>query len=671
MKSWKSERTGTPWWSITLGLCYYLLVGATLARSSDDWHQTIDQFRSQLRSDVQADDVGGITAAVVVGNQIVWAEGFGWADREKQVPAGVETVYRIGSISKSFATIAMVQLVQSGKINLDDPISHIVPEVDQIRDRPAGSPDITWRHLVTHTSGLVREPALLGHSVGPLDQWEEKTLSAIPTTRYNRSAGESYLYSNIGFATLGVGLGRLSEKPFIDLIETDVIQRLGLKQTGFRVDPAWEAWLATGYANLRDEEGQQQISTRQPAREHTGRGYRVPNGGLYSNVGDLAKWMAAMYGEYDELLLEREWVKEMLRLQTPGDSERGYGLGFQIRHYPDGSRHVGHGGSVSGYRAQVSFDPDARVGVILLRNYDNGQTNLERTAHEFLTRLVAQRPSRQLPVGKADFRFIDWQGNSDRPLHVWTYRPQKFQVDSPIVFVMHGTLRNAETYRQPWISLADELGCLVVCPEFSTEHYGGSYSYHFGNVVSRRGEANPEEKWTFNAIEHLFDHIRERVNGSGNKYYIFGHSAGGQFVHRMVMMKPDARLALAIAANAGSYTLPDFATSFPYGLGGMDYQETRLADALAAPLVIMLGEEDTDPNDRYLPRGESAMAQGPHRFARGQRFMELAEQAAERLGISTEWQITTVPGVGHDNAKLARPAADLISEHHRRVQASR
>ena len=79
----------------------------------------IDAFRERLRADVAADTIGGITAAVVIGDRIVWAEGFGWADRDKRVPAGVETIYRIGSISKTFTAVVLAQLVDRRIIALD------------------------------------------------------------------------------------------------------------------------------------------------------------------------------------------------------------------------------------------------------------------------------------------------------------------------------------------------------------------------------------------------------------------------------------------------------------------------------------------------------------------------------------------------------------------------
>ena len=88
----------------------------------------------------------------------------------------------------------------------------------------------------------------------------------------------------------------------------------------------------------------------------------------------------------------------------------------------------------------------------------------------------------QPPQGKSDFVFVDDQGNADKPIRVWLYRLEKFTADSPIVFVIHGTLRNGETYREPWIPLVEKAGALLVVPEFSLEHYKDIASYQFGNM---------------------------------------------------------------------------------------------------------------------------------------------------------------------------------------------
>ena len=108
-------------------------------------------------------------------------------------------------------------------------------------------------------------------------------------------------------------------------------------------------------------------------RSMRGRGYKVPNGGIYSTVPDLARFIAALSGAIEPQFLDARMRAEVMRVHTPEDPKNGYGLGFVVRVLADGSRIVGHGGSVAGYTAHISFDPERRVGVILLRNYNAGR----------------------------------------------------------------------------------------------------------------------------------------------------------------------------------------------------------------------------------------------------------------------------------------------------------
>jgi pimeloyl-ACP methyl ester carboxylesterase len=267
-----------------------------------------------------------------------------------------------------------------------------------------------------------------------------------------------------------------------------------------------------------------------------------------------------------------------------------------------------------------------------------------------------------VPEGKGQFVFTDQRGNPDKPLRVFTYRPASYTAESPIVFVMHGKLRNAEEYRQPWIPLADRYHCLVVSPEFSEQHYPDIFGYNYGNMRTPDDKPIEESKWSFSAVEHLFDHLRAETGSRRERYHIFGHSAGSQFVHRMLFYKPGARFAKAIAANAGSYTFPTAAITFPFGLGGTSQQEDGLGKVFGVPLVVLLGEKDTDPNDELLPREPEAMEQGPHRFARGKKFFAAAKAAAQALKTDFRWTLATVPGVDHDNAKMAPAAARALFE---------
>jgi poly(3-hydroxybutyrate) depolymerase len=270
---------------------------------------------------------------------------------------------------------------------------------------------------------------------------------------------------------------------------------------------------------------------------------------------------------------------------------------------------------------------------------------------------VGGRGAEAVPVGKSDFVFVDEKGNADKPIRVWLFRPEEFRVNSPIVIVMHGTLRNGETYREPWLPLAERARALVVVPEFSLEHYRDPRTYQFGNLRTKGGQPIEESKWTFAAIEHLFDYLKLLTGSTSERYFLFGHSAGAQFVHRMVLFQGGSRIALAVTANAGSYTMPSFAARFPFGLADSEMTDVRLKAALAVPMLVLLGENDIDPNDKYLPKNAEAMAQGATRFARGHAFFQAAESASERLGVPLAWTKVVVPGVGHDNTRMAPVAA--------------
>jgi hypothetical protein len=146
--------------------------------------------------------------------------------------------------------------------------------------------------------------------------------------------------------------------------------------------------LAAGYQNGQGGS----INAEAPSREHAGRGYKVPNGGVYSTVADLGRFAGAVSGTPGLRILSEGARAEMLRVQTPEDPLRGYGIGFTVQVDGDGRRMVSHGGSVSGYTAHLSLDPDAGIAVILLRNYGSGATNLGGAASRLVRELAGTLP---------------------------------------------------------------------------------------------------------------------------------------------------------------------------------------------------------------------------------------------------------------------------------------
>lgn len=369
--------------SVLLLLCSALPAEGQRSR----WDDAITRFSAAIAADVADDGVGGISAGVMVDGDLVWADGWGLADRETRELMLPSTVSRTGSISKSVTAVLMMMLVDEGVIELDDPVSRYLPEIDGLRDRRNGSEDVTFRHLASHTAGLVREPEWPESVVGPIKEWESRILQSIPRTAFDSIPGARYQYSNIGFGMLGLALSRAAERPFIDLVEEKIFVPLGMTGSSFIVEGGeLEPRLAQGYA-VRDGT----VSGEAPAREHAGRGYKVPNGGVYSTVADLGRFLGAIAGVPGLRILDESSRAEMVRIQTPEDPQRGYGLGFTLAIDDDGNRLVAHGGSVAGYNAYMVVDPDHRVGVVLLRNYTGGTTNLGRVAQSLLEDLRTSR----------------------------------------------------------------------------------------------------------------------------------------------------------------------------------------------------------------------------------------------------------------------------------------
>jgi CubicO group peptidase (beta-lactamase class C family) len=349
----------------------------------DSFQAAISRFEAKLAQDVAEDSMGSISAGVVIGNDVIWVNGFGWADIEKQIPADAETIYRTGSISKSFTAVLMMQMVEKGYFKLDDPVEKYFPEIRDLADKPEDAGLITFRHLASHTSGLIREPKLKGAASGPISQWEDKILASIPKTSYQSLPGEKYSYSNIGFGMLGLAVSRAVGKPFMDLIKENIFDPLGMTSSFFILTDEHISNLSMGYVQRRDGK----VDAEFPAMEHAGRGYKVPNGGIYSTVGDLSKFVAAMTGASSEKIFSEEARKEILKRQTP-EGGSGYGLGFFRQKDEDGFISIGHGGSVAGYNASMVFDPESKIGVVVFRNYNRGKTNLGRSTRNLLKELV-------------------------------------------------------------------------------------------------------------------------------------------------------------------------------------------------------------------------------------------------------------------------------------------
>ncbi|MCE7990527.1 MAG: hypothetical protein HEP71_01050 [Roseivirga sp.] len=260
--------------------------------------------------------------------------------------------------------------------------------------------------------------------------------------------------------------------------------------------------------------------------------------------------------------------------------------------------------------------------------------------------------------GEDYFVMYAYKDSQRKSIKVRTYKPEQWSNGQKIVFVMHGGGRNAKDYLRAWTRMADEHNLLIIAPEFASKFSDiTTNDYQEGNLFTFFGTRNPREEWAYTVVENVFDHIKSANDISNEHYDIFGHSAGGQFVHRMLMLLPEARIETAVAANAGFYTFPDESLKFPYGLRHSGTEsESQMQQAYQKKLIILLGELDNDPELGIFRTTEMAMQQGAHRLERGSRFYKANRDLVAKNKWIFNWEIDTVANVGHDYRKMSQNA---------------
>jgi CubicO group peptidase (beta-lactamase class C family) len=371
-------------------LFYISTIGAQVP---SDLSGALSKIDAMAAAELAKDGVGSVTVGVVSGAKLVWSKSYGFADMEKKTPADQETVYRIGSITKQFTGLMLLQLAEQGKVALSDPVEKYFPEVNKVQGRLPNAPPITLVQLATMTSGLDREPAdLATYLKGPVADWDKVLISALPHTKYAFEPDTHYYYSNIGYAILGATIARAAGMPYTRYVHEKIFTPLEMTHSAFEPTPFIRQHLSKGYEVSRDGA----VDSVAPQREHDGRGYKVPNGAMYTTVGDLARFLSLELGENSGNLLKKETQTDnYTRVNSSnGILTTGYGIGFQLARKGD-RVYIGHGGSVAGYRAEAYVDREAQTGVIVLRNVGGGKFDLAGLCFRSLEELAQARPKRR------------------------------------------------------------------------------------------------------------------------------------------------------------------------------------------------------------------------------------------------------------------------------------
>lgn len=279
--------------------------------------------------------------------------------------------------------------------------------------------------------------------------------------------------------------------------------------------------------------------------------------------------------------------------------------------------------------------------------------------HQWRNREPAAAPDAVLRPGQGVFTFTGYAPLKDRPVRVWYQAPED-PARAEIVIVMHGQGRSGREYRDDWEQLVRGRDVLLLAPEFSEAEFPGSAAYNLGNMVTADGRPIAPEEWSFQIVEALFDYVVTEVGSKAKDYTLFGHSAGGQFVHRFVEFMPHHRARVAVAANAGWYTVLDDEVPFPYGLADGPTATADMNAAFASDLVILLGADDVETDSESLRRDPRSDEQGVNRLDRGLNFYMTSRDTAARHRMPFRWRLSAVPGISHSHTEMARAAAPLV-----------
>lgn len=363
----------------------------------------VEQLEAVVQKHVAAQQFSGAVLVAQRGTPL-FDRAYGFANREWDIPNTPATRFRIGSITKQFTAVAILRLEERGKLKLGDPVSAHWPEA------PEAWSQITLHHLLTHTSGIpnvTRDPEFVRWKFQPTTVRE--MVGRFRDRPLDFPAGDRHVYSNSNYLVLGLILERISGQTFGDFLRSQVLEPLGLENTGVESGLEILPRRASGYW-LRGER-----IVNAPYSDMS-----VPHaaGAMYSTTHDLWRWAEAMFGETSRLLSPAARTK----LLTPALDN--YALGVRVADFK-GRKLIEHGGNISGFSSYLRYYPESGVTVVVLSNLTTGrgvEALLTELATVALEAADPARPKRQ-PVVVPAALLGSYAGVYEiRPGHTVTFR---------------------------------------------------------------------------------------------------------------------------------------------------------------------------------------------------------------------------------------------------------
>jgi len=336
-------------------------------------------------------DITGLSIAVVDDQRVVWAQGFGYADLARGIPATADTLYRLGSISKLFTAAAVMQLVEQGKVDLDHPLAEYLPGFSVKTRFPRAGP-ITVRTVMTHHAGLPADRLKGMFSRRPADFGD---LAKILGDEYvTHPPNFAFGYSNLGFSLLGSMVEKASGQNFSTYLDEALLRPMGMRHSRFTTSAQGEG-MSKAYKSGAEVE---EFGLRD-----------VPAGGLNSSVADMSRFLSTLFTEGrsgEQQVLRAATVKEMWQ---PQNGTVALDMGFRVglawmlgglgeMSIPDAGVVAHHAGGTLNFNSQLVVLPERKLGVIVLSNSSGSIRAVSHIAGEAIRAALEAKTGRPTPA---------------------------------------------------------------------------------------------------------------------------------------------------------------------------------------------------------------------------------------------------------------------------------
>ncbi|MEO7650736.1 MAG: serine hydrolase domain-containing protein [Bryobacteraceae bacterium] len=317
--------------------------------------QNFDGVRASIRKQLVETQMPSIAVAVARNGKILWEEGFGWANREKRIPATAHTMYSLASISKPITTTGLMVLAGAGKVQLDRPINEYLGNA-KLRARTGDAAEATVRRVANHSAGLP-----LHYQFFYEDEPRRPPSMDDTILRFGNlvtAPGEKYRYSNLGFGILNYVIARASGKPYADFMRSDVFLKLGLTRMSVGIGPGLENAHALRY-------GAGGLPIPFYGFDHPGAS------AVYASAHDLVRFglfhLKAHLPDQQAILTDTA-IDEMHKPTMKSGLQAGYGVGWATNDVPGGYRVVSHTGGMGGVATALRLVESEKLAVVVLCN---------------------------------------------------------------------------------------------------------------------------------------------------------------------------------------------------------------------------------------------------------------------------------------------------------------